>query len=93
MADEARGEVRVQEFACPANVGRGVGGRGRHVPGRPGQDLDERGHRLVVRYGHAELPRITTRAGAIEVRALGSTNPKIKMCLRVPSTLITQAGA
>ena len=31
--------------------------------------LDERGHRLVVRNGHAEPRMITTAAGRVEVRA------------------------
>lgn len=32
-------------------------------------ERDERGHRLVVRNGHAEPRRITTAAGAIEIEA------------------------
>ncbi len=83
VADEARGEVggglneivaecarRLLAAALEAEVDTYLAGPAR-------QKLDERGHRLVVRYGHAEPPSITTWAGAIEVRAFGSTNQNL----------------
>jgi putative transposase len=74
VADEARGEVRgvldeivaegarrMLAAALDAEVDTYLAG--------PASERDERGHRLVVRNGHAEPRTIATGAGAIEVRA------------------------
>jgi putative transposase len=74
VADDARGEVRgaldeiVAEGARRMLAAALEAEVDAYLAGLSGE-RDERGHRLVVRNGHAEPRTITTGAGAIEVRA------------------------
>ena len=53
----------------PADVDRRNRDGGVRLRRGPDRELDEHGHRLVVRNGHAEARTIVTAAGGIEIRA------------------------
>ena len=60
---------RARPRRCPADAGGGVAGRGRRLRRGARDQVDEAGHRLVVRNGYHAAREVTTAAGAVPVRA------------------------